>query len=97
VAVRSIACEWRSGGIPKSSSSSTPAIFSTDPAILRKGVPKSGKSTMASNSSIYFRILTQQGPNAPGGMLDYVVKGKMIGGFAVLGYPAEYGNSGVMK
>jgi hypothetical protein len=44
----------------------------------------------------YFRILTQQGPNARGGMLDYVVKGKMIGGFALLAYPAEYGNSGVM-
>jgi hypothetical protein len=44
----------------------------------------------------YFRILTQQGPNAPGGTLDYVVKGKMIGGFALVAYPAEYGNSGVM-
>jgi hypothetical protein len=43
----------------------------------------------------YFRILTQQGPNAPGGMLNYVVRGKMIGGFALLAYPAEYGNSGV--
>lgn len=44
----------------------------------------------------YYRILTRQGPNASGGMLDYVVKGKMIGGFALLAYPAEYGNSGVM-
>ena len=44
----------------------------------------------------YYRILTRQGPNAPGGMLNYVVKGKMIGGFALLAYPAEYGNSGVM-
>jgi hypothetical protein len=44
----------------------------------------------------YFRVLTQQGPNAPGGTLDYVVKGKMIGGFALIAYPAEYGNSGVM-
>jgi hypothetical protein len=44
----------------------------------------------------YFRILTQQGPNAPGGTLDYVVRGKMIGGFALLAWPAEYGNSGVM-
>ena len=44
----------------------------------------------------YFRVLTQQGPNAPGGALDYVVKGKMIGGFALLACPAEYGNSGVM-
>jgi hypothetical protein len=44
----------------------------------------------------YYRILTQQGPNAPGGTLNYVVKGKMIGGFALVAYPAEYGNSGVM-
>jgi Protein of unknown function (DUF2950) len=44
----------------------------------------------------YFRVLTQQGPNAPGGTLDYVVKGKMIGGFALIAWPAEYGNSGVM-
>jgi len=44
----------------------------------------------------YYRILTQQGPNAPGGTLSYIVKGKMIGGFALLAYPAEYGNSGVM-
>lgn len=44
----------------------------------------------------YFRILTGQGPDAPGGALNYVVKGKMIGGFALIAYPAEYGNSGVM-
>ncbi|KRR15869.1 hypothetical protein CQ12_32535 [Bradyrhizobium jicamae] len=44
----------------------------------------------------YFKILTQQGANAPGGELNYIVKGKMIGGFALLAWPAEYGNSGVM-
>jgi hypothetical protein len=44
----------------------------------------------------YYRVLTQQGPSAPGGTLNYVVKGKMIGGFALVAYPAEYGNSGVM-
>ena len=44
----------------------------------------------------YYRILTRQGPKAPGGVLNYVVKGKMIGGFGLLAYPAEYGNSGVM-
>ena len=44
----------------------------------------------------YYRILTRQGPNAPGGALNYVVGGKMIGGFALVAYPAEYGNSGVM-
>ena len=44
----------------------------------------------------YYRILKGQGSNAPGGALNYVVKDKMIGGFALIAYPAEYGNSGVM-
>ncbi|MBV8455959.1 MAG: DUF2950 family protein, partial [Acetobacteraceae bacterium] len=44
----------------------------------------------------YYRILTRQGPHAQGGELDYVVNGKMIGGFGLVAYPAEYGNSGVM-
>jgi hypothetical protein len=44
----------------------------------------------------YFKILTKQGPAAPGGELDYIVNGKMIGGFALVAYPAEYRNSGVM-
>ncbi len=43
----------------------------------------------------YYKILTKQGPAAPGGTLDYVVKGKMIGGFGLIAYPAEYRNSGV--
>jgi Protein of unknown function (DUF2950) len=44
----------------------------------------------------YYKILSRQGDRAPGGALDYVVNGKMIGGFALVAYPAEYGNSGVM-
>ena len=44
----------------------------------------------------YFRILKGQGSDAPGGALNYVVKGKMIGGFGLIAWPAEYGNSGVM-
>jgi len=43
-----------------------------------------------------FRILKKQGSHAPGGAKDYVVDGKMVGGFAFIAYPAEYGNSGVM-
>jgi len=43
----------------------------------------------------YFKILKKQGPDAPGGALDYVVKGNMIGGFGLVAYPAEYRNSGV--
>ena len=44
----------------------------------------------------YFKILTGQGPDASGGEQDYVVRGKMIGGFGLVAYPAEYGNSGIM-
>ena len=43
----------------------------------------------------YYRILKSQGKNATGGEYDYMVRGKMIGGFALVAYPAEYGNSGV--
>ena len=43
-----------------------------------------------------YRILTAQGKDATGGAYSYLVKGKMIGGFAVVAYPAEYGNSGIM-
>ena len=44
----------------------------------------------------YYRILTKQGKNAPGGAKNYIVKGHMTGGFALVAFPAEYGNSGVM-
>jgi hypothetical protein len=44
----------------------------------------------------YFHMLQGQTNHAPGGAKDYVVDGKMLGGFAFVAYPAEYGNSGVM-
>jgi hypothetical protein len=44
----------------------------------------------------YFKIIKGQGKHAEGGAYTYVVKGKMILGFAIIAYPAEYGNSGVM-
>ena len=44
----------------------------------------------------YYRILTRQGAGAPGGAYDYLIKGKMKGGFALIAVPAEYGNSGIM-
>jgi hypothetical protein len=44
----------------------------------------------------YFRILTAQGPAAPGGEMDYLREGEMSGGFALLAWPAEYDASGVM-
>jgi len=44
-----------------------------------------------------YRLLTAQGPSAAGGAYDYLVKGKMLGGFALIAFPVEYGNSGVMS
>ena len=44
----------------------------------------------------YYKMLKGQGKNAESGALDYVVKGREIGGFAVVAYPARYANSGIM-
>jgi len=44
----------------------------------------------------FFKMLTEQGNNAPGGPTSYIVNGKMIGGFGMVAYPAEYGVSGIM-
>lgn len=46
--------------------------------------------------SYYFRILTRQGPSAPGGAKDYVTGGHMTGGFAMIAFPAKYGDAGIM-
>jgi hypothetical protein len=44
----------------------------------------------------YYRILMGQGKDAPGGAYDYMVNRKMIGGFAMVAYPATYASSGIM-
>ncbi len=44
-----------------------------------------------------FRILTAQGPGAPGGAMNYVVDDRLEKGFAILAWPADYGQSGVMS
>ena len=44
----------------------------------------------------YFQMLDRQGPDAKGGPKNYIVNGKMTGGFGVLAYPAQYGDSGLM-
>lgn len=44
----------------------------------------------------YFRILTKQGKHAPGGAFSYLINGRMLAGFAMAAYPAQYGKSGVM-
>jgi hypothetical protein len=44
----------------------------------------------------YYRILTGQGPHAPGDAYDYVVNGLMLGGFGLVAWPAQWDNTGVM-
>ena len=44
----------------------------------------------------YFRVLTRQGSHVPGGRYNYVINGNMIAGFALVAFPAEYGQSGIM-
>jgi hypothetical protein len=44
----------------------------------------------------YYKMLTGQGPSAPGVAYDYVVRSQMLGGFAIVAYPAQYGSSGIM-
>jgi hypothetical protein len=60
------------------------------------GLAKSLHTPPAPFHGYLFRIVTRQGKNAPGGAADYVVGGKMTGGFAFVAYPVEYRNSGVM-
>ena len=43
-----------------------------------------------------FKVLTCQGKNAPGGKYSYLINGRMLGGFALVAWPAEYGESGIM-
>lgn len=61
-----------------------------------KGAGAAGKPTPY--WGYYFRILKAQGKDAPGGKYGYLAKGRnMIGGFAVIAYPAQYAASGVMS
>jgi hypothetical protein len=44
----------------------------------------------------YYRILTRQGSNVPGGKYNYIINGNLITGFALVAFPAQYGSSGIM-
>ena len=68
--------------------------------LLAARAKREGYSTKGSGPEpfhgYYFKILTGQGKDAPGGAYDYIVKGHMIGGYALVAYPALWGSSGVM-
>jgi hypothetical protein len=65
-------------------------------AAAAEGYSKSQTGAPTPYQGYYFHILTRQGKNGPSGAKNYVVNGKMTGGFAFVAYPAEYRSSGVM-
>ena len=65
------------------------SAFAGDTAKSQEGVPTPYRG-------YYYRMLTRQGKNGPGGAKSHIVNGKMTGGFAFVAYPAEYRSSGVM-
>jgi hypothetical protein len=65
-------------------------------AYARQNLPTDQVGAHVPFNGYFFRILTSQGPHAPGGPKSYVVNGKMTAGFAFIAYPAEYHSSGVM-
>lgn len=64
-------------------------------ALVNAGISDQAAAPAVPYYGYYFRILTAQGKNAPGGAKNYLSKDKMPGGFAFIAYPAEYRSSGV--
>ena len=62
-----------------------------------EGYGSSDSQPLAPYHGYFYRILTKQGKDAQGGAYDYLIDGKMIGGFGVIAYPARYGASGIMS
>jgi len=81
-----------------------PAAGNEEPSPLGEGFAQARAEGYAQGGTMkgepyhgyIYRLLTKQGPNAPGGAYDFVVRDQLLGGFAAVAFPAEYGNSGVM-
>ena len=66
------------------------------PLVAEGGAYMKGRTPGEPYRGYYFRILTGQGKSAPGGAYGYVINGRMLAGFAMIAYPAVYGETGVM-
>jgi len=62
------------------------------PAFIEAGIHKPGQNGYY---GYHYKLLTSQGTHAPGGQYDYLVNGKLFGGFAVIAWPAKYGDTGI--
>lgn len=63
---------------------------------IASSVDEGGNGKPRSYRGYTFRILTAQGPNAPGGAYDYMVKGRLLAGFALIAAPLTWGETGIM-
>lgn len=66
------------------------------PFLAAAGVNVENRQSDAPYYGYFFRIMPKQGDKVPGGAYDYVINGNMIAGFAMVAWPAQYGDSGVM-
>jgi hypothetical protein len=66
------------------------------PFLAEAGVTPETREAGTPYYGYHFAILTRQGPNVPGGAYDYVINDNMIAGFAMVAWPADYGESGIM-
>ena len=64
---------------------------------VAQGYEKSSDGEPVPYHGYYYRVLEEQGPHASGGALQYMQNGNALRGFAVMAYPSEYGNSGIMS
>jgi hypothetical protein len=67
------------------------------PLVASASTELKGHTEGAPYQGYRFRILTSQGPHAPGGAYSYIINGRMIAGFAAVATPADWGHSGIMS
>lgn len=86
------------GKLVAAASAEVHAPAQASPAVAGKGDPNKAQTTITREPyhGYDFKILTRQGPNAPGGAYSYIINGNMIAGYALVAYPDEWSHSGAM-
>ncbi len=91
-----ISSEGKKDGLYWKSASAEDEVSPFGPFIAELPAYVKERTTGEPYMGYYYRILTRQGENPPGGRYDYIINGNMIAGFAAVAVPAEYTETGVM-